>query len=169
MTTSLFTFVEMYRRHLVTAAHLLEKGCAFAAEKGISEAEMLGWRLADDMHPLGFQLMVVINFTRRWPARAAGLALPDEVSADLDVAGFRATIADAQAYVGALTPEQFAGRDDTPIDFPLGGAEHTILPAGQWLNGFATTNILFHLSITYAILRMKGVPIGKLDLFAGGL
>ena len=41
------------------------------------------------------------------------------------------------------------------------------LPAGQWLSVFATTNIYFHLSMAYAILRMKGVPIGKIDLFAG--
>jgi len=32
---------------------------------------------------------------------------------------------------------------------------------------FATTNIYFHLSIAYAILRANGVPIGKADLFAG--
>ena len=43
------------------------------------------------------------------------------------------------------------------------------LPTGQWLSVFATTNIYFHLSIAYAILRSKGVPIGKIDLFAGQL
>ena len=43
------------------------------------------------------------------------------------------------------------------------------MPASQWLSVFATTNIYFHLSMAYAILRMKGVPIGKIDLFAGRL
>ena len=36
------------------------------------------------------------------------------------------------------------------------------------LTGFATTNLYFHLSTAYGILRAHGVPIGKLDLFAGG-
>ena len=40
---------------------------------------------------------------------------------------------------------------------------------GQWIAGFATTNFYFHLSMVYAILRSRGVPLGKRDLFAGGL
>jgi len=43
------------------------------------------------------------------------------------------------------------------------------LPSGQWLTVFATTNLYFHLSTAYGILRAKGVPLGKVDLFATGL
>jgi hypothetical protein len=43
------------------------------------------------------------------------------------------------------------------------------LPPSQWISVFATTNIYFHLSTAYGILRSKGTPIGKIDLFAGGL
>ena len=43
------------------------------------------------------------------------------------------------------------------------------MPSGQWLTVFATTNIYFHMSTAYGILRSKGVPIGKVDIFAGGL
>ena len=42
------------------------------------------------------------------------------------------------------------------------------LPAGQWTVS-ATTNLYFHLSMAYSILRARGVQIGKVDLFAGGL
>ena len=51
----------------------------------------------------------------------------------------------------------------------LGTGMEPTLPSGQWLTGFATTNIYFHLSTVYGILRSKGVQIGKIDLFAGGL
>jgi uncharacterized protein len=54
------------------------------------------------------------------------------------------------------------------VTFDLGMMEPT-LPAGQWLTGFATTNFYFHLSIAYAILRSRGVPLAKPDLFGGGL
>ena len=50
----------------------------------------------------------------------------------------------------------------------LGQMEPT-LPVGQWITGFSTTNLYFHLSTAYGILRSKGVQIGKRDLFAGGL
>ena len=169
MTISLFSFIDLYRRQLDTAAHLLTKGADYAAANGVSESDMLGWRLAEDMHPLSFQLMVVINFAQAWPARAAGLAVPEAVTADLDVAGYTAAIAAAKTWLAGLTPEQFSGRDLEPVSFKLGEMMEPTLPAGQWLSVFATTNIAFHVSIAYAILRMKGIKIGKLDLFPSGL
>jgi uncharacterized protein len=168
VTVSLFTFVDLYAKGLSTLDHLLAKGAEFAASKGVSEADMLNWRLVDDMNPLSFQAMVVINFAQQWPARAVGLPVPEGVSDDLDVASYRAEIAKAKAFLAGLKAEQFAGREAEPITFNLGQFEPT-MPAAQWLTGFSTTNFYFHLSIAYAILRHKGVQIGKPDLFAGGL
>ena len=130
---------------------------------------MLNCRLIEYMSPLNFQLMVVCNFTRLWPARAAGLTLPTEIAADLDDAGFRAAIAEAKAYLARLEAGQFDGRDEVPLTVTLGTGMEPTLPVGQWITGFATTNVYFHLSTAYAILRSRGVAIGKVDLFAGGL
>jgi hypothetical protein len=164
----LYTFVDLYSRTLDTAAHILNKGVEHASANGVSEADMLNWRLIDDMQPLSFQLMVVCNFSRQWPARAAGLPLPADIGADLSAAQFKAAIAEAKAYLADLRPEQFEGRDEVPLTVNIGQMEPT-LPAGQWLTVFATTNLYFHLSTAYAIMRANGVPIGKIDLFAAGL
>ena len=169
MTVNLFTFVGMYSKALDTAAHILGKGVEHARATGASDADVLGWRLIEDMAPLAFQLMVVVNFTRLWPARAAGLPLPAEVSAELSVPEFQTAIAEAKAWLAALNPEQFAGRDEVPLTVTLGTGMEPTLPAGQWITGFATTNIFFHLSTAYGILRSRGVQIGKRDLFAGGI
>lgn len=169
MTVNLYTFVDLLDRTLVTAAHLLDKGLEFGAANDVSEAELLEWRLIGDMNPLAFQLMVVVNFATQWPARVAGKAEPASIDADLDVAGFKAAIADARGFLAALTPQQFEGRDEIPITFKIGDVMEPTLPAGRWLSVFATTNVYFHLSIAYAILRSKGVQIGKPDLFAAGL
>jgi len=170
MTVNAYSFVGMYALALDTAAHILIKGAEHAAATGVSDSDMLDWRLIDDMQPLRFQIMVVCNFTRQWPARVAGLPPPESVGTELDLAGFQAAIADAKAYLAALTPEQFEGRDEAALTIPIGddGMEPT-LAAGRWLTVFATTNIYFHLSTAYDILRARGVPIGKMDLFAGGL
>jgi len=169
MATNLYSFVELYRRQLDACAHLLEKGVAFAESRGETPQDMLGWRLAEDMHPLSFQLMVVINFTRSWPARVAGVPVPELLTADMDIDAYRRGIADAKAFLATITSEQFAGRDDVPLTVKLGETMEPTLPAAQWLTVFGTTNIFFHLSMVYAILRMKGVPIGKMDLFAAGI
>jgi len=168
MTVSLFTFVDLFDRQVATASSLLTKGAAHAKAAGVSEADMLQWRLIEDMQPLAFQAMVVCNFSRLWPARVAGLPLPAEVSAELDLAGFKAAIADAKTYLAGLTADQFDGRDDVPLTVQIGNGMEPTLPSAQWLTVFATTNLYFHLSTAYAILRSKGVQIGKIDLFAGG-
>ena len=169
MTATLFSFVDLFRRQLDTTAHLLTKGSVFAAANGIPEQDLLGWRLAEDMHPLSFQAMVVINFSQSWIARAIDVAIPDPVTADLDVAGYQAAITAAKVWLAALTPAQFAGREDVPVTAQLGPNMEPTLPAGQWITVFAATNIAFHANMLYAILRSNGVPLGKLDVFPSGL
>jgi hypothetical protein len=170
MPTTLFTFVGLFDRALATCEHLLKKGEAFAADKGLAAGEILDWKLIDDMHPLSFQLMVVINFTRNWPARVADLPLPGDIDSQAtDLAGFHAAIADARAWLAALKPEQLESREETVLTHKLGSGMEPTLSGGQWITGFAATNIYFHMSMAYAILRSKGVPIGKSDLFPLGL
>jgi hypothetical protein len=164
----LFTFVDIYSKGLATLDHILAKGSEFAASKGVSDADMLEWRLIEDMNPLRFQAFVVINFAKQWTARAAGLPVPADIPGDLDLKAMRAAIADARAALAGLKSEQFEGRDDVALKVNLGQIEPE-LPMGQWLTGFATTNFYFHLSTAYGILRSRGVQIGKIDLFAGGL
>jgi hypothetical protein len=169
MTISMFSFVGMYDRVLGSLGHLLDKGAEFAEVQGLDPEAIRGWRLVDDMATFRFQAEAVISFSRQWTARVAGLPVPERLAEDLTLDGFRAAIATAQAELAAMTPEQFAGRDDVPLTIRITDALEPTFPASQWLSGFATTNIYFHLSIAYAILRHKGVPIGKIDLFAGRL
>lgn len=169
MTTSLRTFVDLYVRALDTAAHILRKGAEHAAGLGVTEGEMLDWRLIEDMQPLRFQLMVVCNFTRQWPARVAGLPLPGEIGVDLSVAQFQEEIANSKAWLQALAPDAFEGREDEPLTVTLGTGLTPTLPAARWLTGFATTNVYFHLDMAYAILRSRGTQIGKVDCFPTGL
>lgn len=169
MPVDLFTVLDLFDRALGSAIHLLGKGAEHAAKIGASEADMLGWRLIDDMQPLAFQLGTLANFTRQWPARVAGLEIPADAPVPSDVAGWTAALQNARDYLAGLTREQFAGRDDVPLTVTIGNGMSPTLPAGQWLTVFVLMNIEFHLSIAYAILRAKGVPIGKADLFAGRL
>lgn len=169
MTINLFSFVGMYSRVVDTALNLLAKGAEFAAANGVSEADMLDWRLIDDMAPLRFQLMVVANFPQQWMARVVDLPVPEDVTDNLDVAGFRAALTQTKAYLAKLSAAQFADRDDVPLTVMIGPGMSPTLPTGQWISVFATTNLNFHLSTAYGILRANGVQIGKVDLFGGGL
>lgn len=165
----LYTFTDLYRRALNSLSHILAKGWEHAKSNGVSEAEMLEWRLIEDMQPLAFQVRTVFSFTRSWPSRVVGKPVPDSFPENLDVAQLQAEIAASKAYLASLTADDFAGRDDVPLEATLGTGMTLTLPSGRWLTVFATTNIYFHLSIAYAILRAHGAPLGKIDLFAGEL
>ncbi len=162
MAVNLFSHVALLRKQLAVAAHLLDKAEA-------ASGDALDWRLVDDMHPLRFQLMVVCNFSTQWLARAADAPVPADVPQTLDVPGFRAALADAGAFLDTLTPDQFTGRDDVPHTQRLGETMQPTMPLGDWVLKFAVPNVFFHLSMVYAILRARGVPLGKLDFFGGGL
>lgn len=169
MKTSLFTYVDIYIRILAAADHLLTKGLETAGPLGVGEQEMLDWRLIDDMHPLRFQIMVICNFSQQWPARAVGVPLPEAVEDRLDVAGFRRAIAASRAFLEELQEVQFDGRDDVVIRYAVSPELEADLPVARWMSVFATTNMFFHMSTAYAILRHHGAEIGKADLFPLGL
>ena len=169
MATSLFTFVSLFDRALSTAEHLLTKGAEHAATTGVTADQMLDWRLIEDMNPLRFQLMVMVNFARSWPAKVVGVEAPTDIERTLEFAGFKAALADAKTWLAGLTAEQFAGIDEKPLQSKIGATMEMTLPREAWITGFATTNIYFHLSMVYAILRLHGVNVGKMDLFPQGL
>lgn len=168
MKVDLYAFVGMYDRALGSLSHILNRAAAFAAEKGVSEDEMLGWRLAPDMFDLRRQALVVIDFPVQWVARAAGRDIPPQTEGEPGVEELQALIARSKDFLATVTPEELAGRDEEMLTHNLREVEPT-LPIGRWIAGFATTNIYFHLSIAYAILRHKGLDLGKRDLFGGGL
>lgn len=168
MKADLFSYVGVFSRGLDTLANLLTKGAEFAKANGASEAELLDWRIAPDMFNLRTQAQIVIQFAGQWPARAAGLEVPAAPEGEMSLADLQAAIAKTKTALAALTPAQFAGRDDVELKVSLGQMEPTF-SLGQWLPNFATPNFYFHLSMAYAILRQRGVQLGKRDFFAGGL
>lgn len=169
MNVNLYSLVDMYSKVLDTAAHVLGKGAQFAQANGVSDADLLEWRLVADMMPLSFQLDMVCNISHQWLARAVGMDVPADIPGCSTVADYQCEIANSKTWINALTPTQFAGRDDAPLTVTIGNGMSPTLPVSQWLTGFATVNMYFHMSTAYGILRSRGVQIGKIDLFPNGL
>jgi hypothetical protein len=59
------------------------------------------------------------------------------------------------------------GDDDRMVELKTPNNTFTF-KARDYLVGFAIPNFLFHVTTAYALLRSKGVPIGKMDYLAGG-
>lgn len=147
---------------------LLDKAERFAADGGIAPAMLIDARLAPDMLPFGYQIKACANHSVGGIEGVRGGSFsPDVKPWPTDFAGLHGVIREAIATLQQIDRAEFdalAGRD---TEFRFG---EMALPfaGGQFLLSFSQPNFYFHATIAYAILRMKGVPLGKRD-FLGQL
>lgn len=163
MSLSLYdASVPVFLRALNNLSALLEKGRAFADEKGIAHADLLEARLIDDMAPLTAQIQRVSDTAKGVAVRVGqveNVAMEDkETSFDELQARIAATI----AFLEKVPANCMDDREDAEVIVKTPNRSMTF--TGQsYVLGFAVPNLYFHVTAAYAILRYKGVPIGKMD------
>lgn len=155
--------IPSYLQILGTMNHLLDKAEAWCQEKGLPHSDLLGARIAPDMHPFTYQ--VKTTAVHSWGAIEGlrrGVFAPDLAPPPDSIAGLRQRIADAQAGLTAVTPAELEGYLGRDMRFEYG--EYKLeFTAEEFLLSFSQPNFYFHATTAYDILRMKGLPIGKRD------
>jgi len=142
---------------LDTLSHILDAG-----EAHLGAALDVGQtRLAPDMLPLGTQVAFACNQPRGFSQWCAGEPVQnlDPGVPSLEVA--RAHIADTRARVLAIACDD--GKLEETKRIGLGPGRHCELPGHGYVSEYLLPNFYFHITTTYAILRMLGVPVGKAD------
>lgn len=169
MTLSLYEAVVPSNIQVLGAvAGLIDKAEAFSAERGIAPAELVDARLAPDMLPFGYQVKsCAAHSVGGIEGVRSGSFSPDMKPWPTDFAGLRGAIAEAVAALKAIDAAEFDQLADRDTHFRFG---ELALPfsGAQFLLSFSQPNFYFHATTAYAILRMKGVPLGKRD-FMGQL
>jgi len=155
--------VGSYLQVLDGVAGVLDKGSSHAAEAGLDLQEVVLTRLRDDMMPLHFQVVSVAHHS--WGAMQgiqAGSFNPPSFDLDKDYAGLRALVGEAREGLAGLDPGEVEALAEKSMVFKLGKNE---LPFTNrnFLLSFSLPNFYFHATTTYDILRMLGVPLGKMD------
>ena len=85
---------------------------------------------------------------------------------ETSLAELRERIAKTVAYLEEADPAAFEGRESAEITLSFPNLEMKF--TGQSLvTDFTLPNFFFHVTTAYALLRMKGVSIGKMDYLAG--
>ena len=164
MTVSLYAAIIPSQWQIVGAVSaLVDKAQAWCDEQGEDEAALIDARLAPDMLPFGYQVKSVREHSRgSIEGVRAGVYSPSLAPWPTDFVGLKALLADADEFLAALDPAEldgFVGRD-MRFEFKDRRMEFT---ADDFLLSFAQPNFYFHASIAYAILRAKGLAIGKRD------
>lgn len=168
MTTTLYDLtVPAFLRGLAALSAILDKGRAFADEHGIAHADFLTARLYEDMAPLTSQIQRVSDTAKGAMVRIGGVdnvAMPDEEASFDDL---QARIARTVEFVKAVPREAIDGKEEAKVVLVTPSAEIPFT-GRSYVIGFALPNFYFHVTTAYAILRMKGVPLGKLDYLGRG-
>jgi hypothetical protein len=167
MTTQLYDLtVPIFLRGFHAMSGFLAKGEAWAAEQGMDPAELLTARLFEDMAPLTGQVQRVSDGTKFCLVRLGGVenvAMPDEEASFADL---QERIAKTVAFLKSVPREAVDGKEDAKIELKL--PNRTLEFTGSsYVLGFALPNFYFHVTTAYAILRHKGVPVGKMDFLGG--
>ena len=149
-------------RALKNLDHLLVK----AADSGIDETELTKTRLIEDMLPLTRQVQIASDtarFTAVRVGQAAPMAMADE---ETTIAQLRERVAKTIAYLESAAPAGFEDRETAEVILTLPNGEMKFTGL-SYVTDFALPNFFFHLTMAYALLRMKGVAIGKADFLMG--
>lgn len=163
MTISMYqTSVPVFVRALTNLAHVLKKGEAHAAAKGITDEVLLQVRLIPDMLPLVKQVQIAADMATRGAARLAGVEPQAFEDNETTLAQLQARIERALAYVKTFTPAQIDGSEARAIVLKMRTGELNF--TGQnYLLQFVLPNLFFHCTTTYTILREAGAELGKSD------
>ena len=153
----------MFLRGLDTLSHLIDR----AAASGLAEGELMEARLAPDMRPFPDQIRMASFSARGAMARLAGADWPKTADDEASLADLKATVALSRDFVTSISPDAFEGAETRPVQLKFPGIELNFEGEG-YLTSFALPNFYFHVTTAYAILRHKGVELGKRD-FLGQL
>lgn len=156
-STEISDIQRIFTTRLDTLDHILSLG-----EKHLPDIDTsLKERLAPDMFPLGTQIAFACNQPRGFAQWCVGHATenldPDVRS--IDVA--RSHIQGTKTLLCAIHV------NDSKLDeikhTGLGPGLYCETPTRLYVSDYLIPNFYFHITITYAILRKLGVPLGKAD------
>ena len=157
-----FEIIRQFHQTLGNLDAILGKAEAYAAERKFDVNNFMTARLAPDMLPFAVQVRIACDASKGAAANLSGQVAPKHADDETTIAELRARIGKVREYLAGFKAEDFAGTTATklvPIPYPPG----KLMQAQEYALGRQVPNFFFHVSMTYALLRAGGVPIGKTD------
>ncbi|MFT7220392.1 MAG: hypothetical protein ACI8Z1_002009 [Candidatus Azotimanducaceae bacterium] len=169
MSVSLFDVSAVsYLQVLNAVAGFLDKGRSHFAETDVDLSDIVSFRLIDDMSPFQFQIISVAHHSMgALKALESGEFTPPIGYGEPDYEGLQALIQQAIETTSAADRDAIDQCVGKKLIFKIGDNE-VPFTAENFVNSFSLPNFYFHAATAYDMLRMKGVPLGKLD-FIGSL
>ncbi|OAQ96156.1 hypothetical protein LLEC1_02109 [Akanthomyces lecanii] len=135
------------------------------AEAHRDSASFLAARLHDDMEPFTFQVDTATDVAQRLLAKLLGLE-PVEYDEDslTSYADLKARLSEVMKTLEGADKDAINKRPTASVTVGVGADKPRVtFFTSDYAYSAAMPNIYFHLCMAYAILRSRGVPLGKSD------
>ncbi|WP_218585514.1 DUF1993 domain-containing protein [Pseudomonas quercus] len=156
----MYAQITQFIKMLHTISHLLDKAQEHAQLNKFESEVLLNSRLSPDMLPLTSQVQMACDTARLATSVLTGQPAPAFEGTGNTVQELKAVIEKTIAYIASINENDFVGWEDR-IVAPPGWAGAFLGKDYFYQHGIP--NFYFHAVMVYAILRHKGVRIGKMD------
>jgi hypothetical protein len=148
---------------------ILRKAEAYAATSSTDPTEYTTARLYPDMNDFCYQVYSFTKTVTEIPSAInpsnPTLTLPEEEKTFPELIS---RVEKVLAFVEAIDPSSLAGRETEPVTITVRSViQLRYDTATEYLARHAHPNFWFHVTVMYSLLRMKGVPLGKMDFING--
>ncbi len=164
MSLSLYdTTVASFLQALGGVSNVMAKGEAHAEAGHFTLEEMVGYKLRADMAPFSFQVISVWHHSENAiKGMQAGEFAPPPKMEDMDYQKCKDLVAGAIEFLQAQDADSINALADNPLVFRVGGNEIPF-KVSDFAMSFSLPNFYFHAATLYDMLRIHGVPLGKMD------
>ena len=169
MATSLYDLsVGSYLQIVGASVGVLAKGAEHCNENGIDLDAVVTARIHEDMFDFHFQAVCIVHHSlSAIKGIQAGEFAPPSGYPETDYAGLQGLVSDALAELQGIDANDINSLAGGRVTFKIGGNEIPFTNE-NFILSFSLPNLYFHATTAYDILRMQGVPLGKMD-FLGQL
>lgn len=155
-------------QYLNSLSHIVDVAQTHCQSLGLSEANLLHNRVAEDMHPLIWQIQMVSEFAARCTSRLANIEIPEFPYNETDLSQLKDRITTILAFINEIEDVAIDGGLERTQTVPIGSDKTLEFSGPIYLHHFFLPNFFFHITTTYNILRANGVVLGKFD-FIGSM
>jgi len=159
--------VPAYVLGLKALAGYLAKASAYAHDNHLDPVELVGARLAPDMLTLAGQIQRASDTSKNAIARLLGSEAPRMEDNETTFDELASRVDRTRAFIEGADRATLDASADREVTLAFGDYRKTFTGEAYVLE-FALPNFYFHVAMTHAILRNKGLPVGKLDYFGAG-
>lgn len=140
---------------------LLDRAERYAQAQNFPVSELMTSRLAPDMQPFVYQVQSACDYLKGAAAWLSGQTPPKHEDNEQTIHEVRARIRKTIEFCRSVPAEQYQRAAEQHVR--LSWAPGKYLEGQDYLLQMTIPNLYFHLTVAYAILRHRGVDVGKMD------